>query len=90
MIDVAHDRDNRRSWQGVFDGADLNRIEHHALFKRDEIGFSVEFFGDFLRHFFVERLVDRGEHTAVHQFFDHVLCSDVQLFGEIFNRQTFR
>ena len=90
MIDVSHDRDHRRSRNVVCGGADFNGVQHDALFKRHEISFRVEIFGDPLGHFPVERLIDRCENAAIHQFSLEVFCENAQFFGEIFDRQTFR
>ena len=48
VIDVTHDRDDRRARKSVFRNADFDGVEHHALFERDEIGFRVEVFRDVL------------------------------------------
>src|SRR5213593_2617177 len=89
MIDVSHDRDHGRPRNVVRGGAHFDGIEHDAFFKRNEISFCVEVFGDLLRHFLVERLVDCRQDAAVHQFSLEILCENTQFFRQILYRKTF-
>ena len=89
VVDVAHDRDDRRACDDVL-GTDILGFDlQHLLFEGLHLDVGAEFAGDHRRGLVVERAVDRHHQPPVHQLAQHVLRLDVELGGEIGDRHPF-
>ena len=94
VIDVAHDRDHRRTrrdFDGGFFAAAGSRVNifRSLLFEGDHVGFGAEEARHFAGQFGVERLVDGRENSAPEQARDHILHANVELLRQIFYADAF-
>ena len=95
VIDVAHDRDHRRTRRDFdrgFFAAASGRVNvfRSLLFERDHVRFGTEEARHFARQFGIERLVYGSENTAPEQARDQILHANVELLRQIFNADAFR
>ena len=90
VIDVPHDRHDRRPSHHLFRFGDFDGFEQHALLEGYEFGFGIKVLTDLLGQFFVEGMIDGGKDAAVHQLRDDVLGARVELLGDVLDRQVFR
>jgi hypothetical protein len=93
VVDVAHDGDDRRADDldhagGVFEEA-FDGLVFELLFDGDDGGVGAELARDILDELAFERLVDGDEDALHQQGGDEVLAADVELFGEILDRDAF-
>src|SRR5580704_12686707 len=95
VIDVAHDRDHRRTRNFQLVGILLR--EHvldglvcHLVLEGDHRGVCAELAGDILDQLTVERLVDGDEDATHEECRDQVLATHAELFGEILNADALR
>src|SRR5712692_8544731 len=82
-----HDRRTRREILGLFFLGDLL---DHLFFKRDYLDDAVERLRETGGRGSVERLVDAGEDAAVEQDLQDVLGANVELSGQVADRDAFR
>jgi hypothetical protein len=88
VIDVAHDRDDRRTRDLVL-GIDVLGLDlQQLLFEALHLYVSAEIPRDHRRGLVVERAVDGHHHAALEQFLEDVLGFDVELGCEISDGHT--
>ena len=89
VIDVAHDRDDRRARDDVF-GARFALVHLQQLFfEAAHLHVGAELARDHRRGFRVERRVDRQHQPLHQQLGEHVLDAEVELVGEVLHRHAF-
>ena len=89
VIDVAHDGHHRGALQQVLRVLGVFHFLHGFLFVADGGGGGAELARQFGGQFRIERLVDGGEDSLVHQLLDHQARLDVELFGKLLDRDAF-
>ncbi len=82
VIDVAHDRDDRRSVD-EFLGFVLRLLDNRLVVKRDYMDCAAVFLGEDGRCVGVDLLVDRRHDAEGHQLRDELRRLDVHLLGEL-------
>ena len=88
VVDVAHDRDDRRARLDVLGLRLLALGRDELLLEAPHLDLGAELAGDVLGGLDVERAVD-GHHHALHQQLgEHVLDAHVELVGEILDRHA--
>ena len=90
VVDVAHHGDDRRARLLIAGPRFLDLFFLNDLFfEGDYLHDSVERFGETRRGRHVERLIDAGENAAVEQSLQQFLRANVELFGQLANRDSF-
>ena len=89
VVDVTHDRDDRRARHDVF-GLDLLGVDLRQLFlEAAHLDLGAELAGEHRRRLGIERRVD-GHHQPLHQqLAEDVLDADVELVGQVLDRHSF-
>ena len=93
MIDVAHNRNHRRTWNQSLCGLFARALGAHLFFRLllegDYAGIGAKLTRHIRCQFCIECLVDGRKHAARKQTSDHVFCADFQLLGQILHADTF-
>ncbi len=90
VIHMSHDRDHGRALHHVFGIFGLIDYSHGFHFVADGGGGCAELAGHFGGQLGIEGLVDGGEDAAVEQLLDHQVGFDVELLGQLFDRDALR
>ena len=90
VVHMPHHSDYWRARYGVSGGVFLLLFFlNQLLFKADRAHYAVKRFRQRGGRGHVQRLVDAGEDAAVEQGFQQILGANVQLFGQLANRDSF-
>ena len=89
VVNVAHDRNHRSARLQIRRFFHDFDVSHRFGFEADCTGRSAKFARQIRRQLRIQRLVDRCEHAAIHQFLDHEIRLHVQFLGKLLHRNAF-
>ena len=88
VVDVTHDRDDRRAPLEILVGVLERRVRVGVLGRRDDLDLLVELVGDHLDRVVGERLRERRHLAEAHQLLDHVGDADAEVLGDVLDRRA--
>ena len=88
VVDVTHDRDDRRARLEVLFGVVVGRVRMRVLGRRDDLDLLVELVGDDLDRVIGQRLRQRRHLAEAHQLLDDLGDADAEVLGDVLDRRS--
>src|SRR3954454_19986917 len=88
VVDVAHDRDDRRARLQILVGVRELGLGVRVLGRRDDLDLLVEIVGQHLDGVVRERLRERGHLAQAHQLLDDLRDGNAEVLGDVLDRRA--